>query len=158
MKAKDGVVEYLNRILACELTAIHQYFLHAELCGHWGYERLEHEVRVRSIGEMKHAEQLIEHILYLEGLPDMQHMERVRVGKTVLEQLQVDLAVEQEDVTLLREAVAHCATVGDFTTRHLLEHLLKDSEGHIDWIETQLETIRQVGIEKYLAEQIKKDE
>jgi bacterioferritin len=157
MKAKEGVLDYLNKILTCELTAIHQYFLHAELCEHWGFERLEHAVRVRSIGEMRHAEALIKHILYLEGLPDMQRLEAVHVGKTVPEQLTLDLAVEIEDIALLRNAVAHCANVGDFTTRHLLEHMLKDSEEHIDWIETQLETIKQVGTEKYLSEQIHKE-
>lgn len=157
MKAKEGVLDFLNKILTCELTAIHQYFLHAELCEHWGFERLEHAVRSRSIGEMRHAEALIKHILYLEGLPDMQRLAAVHVGKTVPEQLTLDLAVEIEDVALLRDAVAHCARVGDFTSRHLLEHLLKDSEGHIDWIETQLETIRQVGTEKYLSEQIQKE-
>lgn len=157
MKAKEGVLDFLNKILTCELTAIHQYFLHAELCEHWGFERLEHAVRSRSIGEMRHAEALIKHILYLEGIPDMQRLAAVHVGKTVPEQLTLDLAVEIEDVALLRDAVAHCAQVGDFTSRHLLEHLLKDSEGHIAWIETQLETIRQVGVEKYLSEQIRNE-
>lgn len=157
MKAKDGVLGFLNKILTCELTAIHQYFLHAELCEHWGFERLEHAVRARSLGEMRHAEALIKHILYLEGLPDMQRLEAVHVGKTVPEQLALDLAVEVEDIALLRHAIAHCAAVGDFTTRHLLEHMLKDSEEHIDWIETQMETIKQVGLENYLGEQIQKE-
>lgn len=153
MEAKEGVLDLLNQILMKELTAIHQYFLHAELCEHWGYERLEHQIRVRSLGEMKHAEQLIKHILYLDGMPDMQRLGPVRVGATVAEQLALDLELERDDVALLRDAIAHCARVDDYTTRHKLEEMVKESEEHIDWLETELKTIRQVGLQNYLSEQ-----
>ncbi|RMH37631.1 MAG: bacterioferritin [Nitrospirae bacterium] len=158
MKAKEGVIDFLNKILTNELTAINQYFVHAELCQHWGYERLYRKVRMHAIDEMKHAEEIIEHILYLEGIPNMQRLGTVTVGETVPEQFDVDLKLELENVALLREAVAHCANVGDFTTRHKLEEILKSEEEHIDWLETQRETIKQVGLEHYLREQIKKEE
>ena len=157
MKAKKDVLDYLNRILTNELTSINQYFLHAEMCQNWGYERLYHKIRAESIDEMKHAEELIEHILYLEGVPNVQRLGTIRTGETVVEQLKLDLEVEQSAVTLFNEAVAHCAQVGDNTTREKLEDMLKSEEGHVDFIETQLETIKQVGIQNYLAQQIKKD-
>lgn len=155
MKAKEGVVNILNKVLTVDLTATNQYFVHAKMCENWGYERLHHKVRERSIDEMKDAEKLIEHILYLEGVPNVQRLNTVHVGETVPEQLKLDLQAEQEMLSLLSEGVAHCATVGDFTTRHMLEDMVKDVDAHIDWIEVQLETIKQVGVENYLAEQIK---
>jgi bacterioferritin len=158
MKAKEGVVELLNKILTADLTSINQYFVHAKMCENWGYERLHHKVRERSFDEMKDAEELIDHILYLEGVPNMQRLGTVRVGETVPEQLKADLKAEQEMVKLLTEATSHCAKVGDYTTRHMLEDMVKDSDKHIDWIETQLETIRQVGLENYLSHQIKKED
>jgi bacterioferritin len=157
MKAKEGVVNLLNKILTADLTAINQYFVHAKMCKNWGYERLNHKVCERSFDEMKDADELIEHILYLEGVPNVQRMNTVHVGETVPEQLKLDLKAEQEMLTLLSEGVAHCSKVGDFTTRHMLEDMVKDVDEHIDWIETQLETIKQVGLENYLAEQIKKE-
>lgn len=156
MKAKEGVIEYLNKLLTNELTAINQYFVHAEMCGHWGYERLHDNIRAHAIDEMKHAEEVIEHILYLEGVPNMQRLGTVTIGETVPEQFKADLKLELDNVALLREAVAHCAKVGDFTTRHKLEEILKSEEDHIDWLETQQETIKQVGLENYLSEQIHK--
>lgn len=158
MKAKEGVVELLNKILTADLTAINQYFVHGKMCENWGYERLHHTVRQRSFDEMKDAEELIEHILYLEGVPNMQRLGTVNVGETVPEQFKVDLKAEQEMLKLLTDGVTHCAKVGDYTTRHMLEDMAKDVDDHIDWIETQLETIKQVGLENYLAEQIKKEE
>ena len=155
MKAKEGVVNILNKVLTVDLTATNQYFVHAKMCENWGYERLHHKVRERSIDEMKDAEKLIEHILYLEGVPNVQRLNTVHVGETVPEQLKLDLQAEQEMLSLLSEGVAHCANVGDFTTRHMLEDMVKDVDAHIDWIEVQLETIKQVGVENYLAEQIK---
>jgi len=157
MKAKEGVIELLNKVLTADLTAINQYFVHAKMCDNWGYERLHHSVRQRSLDEMKDAEELIEHILYLEGVPNMQRLGTVRVGETVPEQLASDLKSEQEMLKILSDGVAHCTKVGDYTTRHMLEDMVKDVDKHIDWIETQLETIKQVGLENYLSEQIKKD-
>jgi len=157
MKAKQGVIELLNKVLTADLTAINQYFVHAKMCDNWGYERLHHKVRERSIDEMKDADELISHILYLEGVPNVQRMNTVHIGETVSEQLKLDLKAEQEMLVLLSEGVAHCTKVGDFTTRHMFEDMAKDVDEHIDWIETQMETIKQVGLENYLAEQIKKD-
>ena len=158
MKAKEGVIDLLNKILTADLTAINQYFVHAKMCENWGYARLHHKVRSRSFDEMKDAEELIEHILYLEGVPNMQRLGTVQVGETVSEQLKLDLKAEQEMVKILTDGINHCAKVGDFTTRHKLEDMVKDSDAHVDWIETQLETITQIGAENYLAQQIKKDE
>jgi bacterioferritin len=157
MKAKEGVIDLLNRILTENLTAINQYFVHGKMCEHWGYERLHHHVNQRSFDEMKDADETIEHILYLEGVPNMQRMGTVRVGQTVQEQLDVDLKAEQAMLSLYIEGVGHCTKVGDYTTRHMLEDMQKDTDGHIDWIETQLELIKQVGLEKYLSEQIHKE-
>jgi len=157
MKAKEGVVNILNKILTADLTAINQYFVHAKMCENWGYERLHHKVRERSIAEMKDADELIGHILYLDGVPNVQRMNTVQVGETVPEQLKLDLKAEQEMLTLLNDGVVHCTKVTDFTTRHMLEDMAKDVDHHIDWIEMQMETIKQVGLENYLAEQIKKD-
>ena len=157
MKAKQGVVNLLNKILTEELTVINQYFLHAKMCDNWGFERLEHKVKERSFGEMKDADKIIEHILYLEGLPNVQRLGTVKIGETVPEQLKSDLVKEKEMVKLLTEGIEHCTKVGDYTTRHMLEDMVADEEEHIDWIETQQETIGQVGLENYLSEQIKKE-
>ena len=157
MKAKQGVIEILNKVLTADLTAINQYFVHAKMCSNWGYERLHDKVRERSIDEMKDADELISHILYLEGVPNVQRMNTVHVGETVPEQLKLDLKAEQEMLTHLSDGVVHCTKVGDFTTRHMFEDMAKDVDEHIDWIETQIETIKQVGLENYLAEQIHKD-
>ena len=157
MKAKEGIIDLLNKILTADLTAINQYFVHGKMCENWGYERLHHTVRQRSFDEMKDAEELIEHILYLEGVPNMQRLGTVNVGETVPEQFKVDLKAEQEMLKLLTDGVTHCAKVGDYTTRHMLEDMAEDVDAHIDWIETQVETIKQVGLENYLAEQIKKE-
>lgn len=157
MKAKEGIIDLLNKILTADLTAINQYFVHGKMCENWGYERLHHTVRQRSFDEMKDAEELIEHILYLEGVPNMQRLGTVNVGETVPEQFKVDLKAEQEMLKLLTDGVTHCAKVGDYTTRHMLEDMAEDVDDHIDWIETQVETIKQVGLENYLAEQIKKE-
>ena len=158
MKAKQGVVDLLNKILTEELTVINQYFLHAKMCMNWGFERLYHHVQSRSYSEMKDAESIIDHILYLEGLPNMQRLGTVKIGETVPEQLKADLQKEKDMVKLLTDSIVHCTKVGDFTTRHKLEDMVKDEDEHIDWIETQLETIKQVGLENYLSEQIKKEE
>src|SRR4249919_2588529 len=157
MKAKEGVVNILNKILTADLTAINQYFVHGKMCENWGYDRLYHKVRERSIDEMKDADELIGHIFYLEGIPKVRQKSIVHLGETVPQQLQFDLKSEQDMLTLLNEGVLHCTKVADFTTRHMLEDMARDVDAHIDWIETQQETIKQVGIESYLAEQIKKE-
>lgn len=157
MKAKEGVVNLLNKILTEELTVINQYFLHAKMCKNWGYDRLHHHVMDRSLGEMKDATSIIDHILYLEGLPNMQRLGTVKIGETVPEQLKVDLEKEKAMVKIMSDGIQHCTKVGDYTTRHMLEDMVKEEEEHIDWIETQLETISQVGLQNYLSEQIKKE-
>ena len=156
MKAQKGVLEHLNKILTAEMTAIHQYIAHAALCDEWGYERLHHEIHERVVEEVTHAEGLVKHILYLDGSPDLQSLEKLNVGKTVPDQLKNDLKLEMEDLKRVRTAIEHCAKVGDFTTRHLLEEMSVETDEHIDWLETQQTTIKQVGLENYLSEQIKK--
>ncbi|HSA62879.1 MAG TPA: bacterioferritin [Nitrospiraceae bacterium] len=155
MNAKEGVVNFLNGILSAELTAINQYFLHAKLCEHWGYERLSHSVRGRSLDEMKAADRLIGHILYLEDIPKVHATTPVRVGETVPEQLKLDLTVQRDLLALLSDGVRHCTKVADFTTRHLLEDMAKEVDAQIEWIETQLDRIAQAGLKPYLAEQIR---
>ncbi len=156
MKAKEGVLDRLNDLLAAELTAINQFFFHAEMCRNWGYERLYQKVRDRSIDEMKDAEEIIKHILYLEGKPSID-LGKLTIGETIPDGFQADLKMEMDMVSRLSEAISHCAKVGDYTTRNKLEGMIKDEEGHIDWIETQLDTIRQIGLENYLTEQIRKE-
>jgi bacterioferritin len=158
MKAKEGVINILNEILTLDLMAINQYFVHAKMCEHWGYERLHRKVRERSIDEMKDADTLIGHIFYLEGIPKVRHKTIVHLGETVPQQLQFDLKSEQDMLTLLNEGVLHCTKVADFTTRHMLEDMAKDVDAHIDWIETQMDTIRQAGLENYLAEQTQNED
>jgi bacterioferritin len=153
MKAKEGVIAILNKILTVDLLAMNQNFVHAKICEHWGYERLHHKVRERSILEMKAADRLIGHILYLEDVPKVHRMITVHLGETVPEQLKLDLKVEQDMLTLLSEGVLHCTKVADFTTRHMLEDMAKDADAHIEWIETQIDTIKQAGLGNYLAEQ-----
>lgn len=157
MKAKEGIIDLLNKVLTSNLTAINQYFVHGKMCDNWGYERLHHHVCKRSFDEMKDADEVIEHILYLEGVPNMQRLGTVQVGETVPEQFKLDLKAEQEMLKLYAEGVTHCAKVGDYTTRHMLENMQKDTDSHIDWIETQLELVEQVGLEKYLSEQMHKE-
>jgi bacterioferritin len=154
MQAKKGVVELLNGSLTIELTAINQYFLAAKQCANWGFSRLHERFRSLSLDEMKDTEHLIERILYLEGLPNMQRLNQVRVGETVPELLEAGLQLEREAVLFLTGAIEHCARVGDFTTRGMFEQMVQDEENHVDWFETQLETIRLVGLENYLAQQI----
>lgn len=156
MKGKEGVVELLNQILKAELTAAHQYLLHAAMCRNWGYERLHEHFSHLAHEEVEHSSGLIDHILYLEGTPEVGRLDAVTRGNDVAALFAADCAFEREDVDLLGKAVAHCAKAGDFTTRHLLEDMVVDSEEHIDWFETQLRVIKQVGLDRYLAEQIKK--
>ncbi|MPZ13151.1 MAG: bacterioferritin [Chloroflexi bacterium] len=154
MRAKEGVLDLLNQVLTNELTAINQYFVHAEMIKNWGYHRLFERLRAFSIEEMRDAEQLIGHILYLEGLPNLQRLGTVRVGENAEEDLRLDVQQEAEAVETLRQSITHCQQVGDYTTRGILEQMVREQEQHIDWLETQLDTIRQVGGENYLAQQI----
>ena len=155
MKGDKQVITLLNDVLTAELTAVNQYFLHARLCHHWGYERLYEKVRKESIEEMKHADELIERILYLEGLPNLQRYGKVSVGQTVPEQFQLDLQLEYDAVKRLNEGIEACRTAGDNGTRTLLERILHEEEAHVDWLETQQETIKQIGAGTYLSEQLK---
>lgn len=154
MKGKPAVLEVLSQMLKEELGAISQYFLHAEMCENWGYERLSDLIKKQSIGEMKHAEILIERILFLEGLPNMGDLPKLNIGKTVKEQLQNDLAIEISAVAEYNQAVATCQKAGDNSTADLLKELLKDEEEHVDFLETQLGLIKDLGVENYLIEQM----
>ena len=159
MKALDPkIIDTLNDVLCAELTAINQYFLHAEMCADWGYERLYKYVRKESIDEMKHAEKIIERILFLNGVPNVQKMGKVRIGETVLEQLESDLALEHAAIPRLNAGIALCAELGDNGTRHLLEEILESEEEHVDWLEAQLDQISQVGIQNYLSQQVKEED
>ncbi len=154
MKAKDGVVERLNNLLTIELTTINQYFIHAEMAKNWGFERIYGRFHSNSISEMQDAQHIIRHILYLEGMPNIQRLNQVMVGESVKEDLELDLQAEQGAVEALTETITHCASVGDYTTRSILEGMVREEEGHIDWLETQLELINQIGLELYLNQQI----
>jgi bacterioferritin len=155
MKGDKQILTLLNDVLTAELTAVNQYFLHAKLCHHWGYERLHEKVRKESIEEMKHADDLIDRILYLEGTPNVQRYGKVDVGQTVAEQFDLDLKVEVDAVKRLNDGIEACRAASDNGTRELLERILREEEQHIDWLETQQEAIRQIGVERYLAEQLK---
>ena len=154
MRGQEQVITLLNDVLTAELTAINQYFIHARMCENWGYERLWKKVREESIGEMRHADKLIARILYLEGVPNVQRLGRVNVGETVPEQLRLDLEVEHAAVTLLNNGIELCRSLGDNGSRDLLEEILRGEEQHIDWIESQLTLIQQMGEAHYLAQQV----
>ena len=156
MKGDPDVIEVLNEILTAELTAINQYYIHAKMCDNWGFERLAHKNREESISEMKHADELIERILFLDGVPNMQRLDKVRVGESVPEQLKLDLQLEQVAIPRFNKAIALAVDVADNTTRELLEDMLTSEEEHVDWLEAQLELIKQVGEQNYLAQQIHK--
>jgi bacterioferritin len=154
MQGNARVIELLNDVLTAELTAINQYFIHAKMMDNWGYERLAEHTRAESIDEMKHAERLIERILFLEGVPNMQRLFPVKVGETVPEQLRLDLDVEYTSIKRLNDGIAVAVEVGDNASRVLLETILVGEEDHADWLETQLEAMRQLGEQSYLAQQL----
>ena len=154
MKGHPKVVGQLNRVLTCELTAINQYFLHARMFKHWGLEKLNHVEYKKSIQDMKHADKLIERVLFLEGLPNLQQLEKLRIGEHSQEMLDCDLAMVQEQLTLLRDAINLCEAEQDYVSRDLLEDILEDEEEHLDWLESQQELITLSGIQNYLQSQI----
>ena len=155
MKGDPKVIDLLNEILTGELTAINQYFLHAKMCQNWGYQKLHAHIRKESIDEMKHADELIERVLYLEGLPNVQRLGKVNIGQTVVEMLKNDLAVETVAIPLLNKSIETCRQIGDNGSAELLEDILVSEEEHVDWLEAQLELVKQIGEAHYLAQQIK---
>jgi bacterioferritin len=155
MQGDSGVIELLNDVLTAELTSVNQYFADAKMCANWGYDRLAEKFRGESIGEMKDADELIERILYLEGMPNLQRLGSVRIGETVPEKLALALDLERQAIERLNAGIAQCVSVGDNGSRELLDDILEGEEEHLDWIETQLELLRQVGESHYLAQQIR---
>lgn len=154
MKGDADVIELLNDVLTQELTAINQYFIHAKMCADWGYGKLADKKRHESIEEMRHAEWVIDRILLLEGVPNMQRLHPVRVGENVVEQHELDLQVEYEAREVLNKGIKLCYDKGDNGTRELLEKILESEEEGIDWLETQLHLIKEIGKERYLSEMI----
>ncbi len=157
MQAKPGVVDWLNTILTIELTAVNSYFVQAEMCKNWGFEGLYEKFRHLSMGEMKDAQDRVRHILFLDGVPNLQRLNEIRMGENVLEDLNLDLQAELNIVDVMNQAIVHLVQVEDFTTRGILEEMVRDESEHVDWVETQLETIRQIGIEHYLAQHLHGD-
>ena len=154
MQGNKKIIDYLNRALKNELTAINQYFLHARMFKNWGYKGLDEHEYGESIDEMKHADALVERILFLEGLPNLQDLGKLHIGETPQEILQCDLKLELEAIPLLREAVAYCEECQDYVSRELLEDILESEEEHVDWLETQLTLIKELGVETYLQTKI----
>jgi bacterioferritin len=154
MKGDPKVIEFLNKALTNELTAVNQYFLHARMYKNWGFSKLNEKEYHESIDEMKHADQLIERILFLEGLPNLQNLGKLMIGENPEEMLKCDLKLELEAIPPLREAIAYCEQVKDYISREIFEHILENEEEHVDWLETQFELIASVGIQNYLQSQI----
>lgn len=154
MQGDPQILTLLNDVLTAELTAVNQYFLHAKLCDNWGYKRLAEHVRHESIDEMRHAEELTDRILYLDGLPNFQRLYPLHIGETVPEQFESDLELERVAIKRLNDGIAAAVATGDNGTRELLARILVAEEEHADWLETQLTTIEQIGLANYLAQQL----
>jgi len=153
MKGDAKVVDFLNRVLINELTAINQYFLHARMFRHWGLNKLDDYEYHESVDEMKHADRLINRILFLEGLPNLQQLNKLLIGESVPEALRCDLQLELQAIPLLREAIAWCESIADYVSRELFEDILESEEEHVDWLETQLALIDKMGLQNYLQTQ-----
>lgn len=153
MKGDGKVIEILNKVLKNELTAINQYFLHSRMLDDWGLGKLGEKEYDESIDEMKHADKLVQRILFLEGLPNLQHLDRLRIGESVREVLEADLALELDAIPDLREGIAWCEKASDYVTRDLLTEILDSEEEHVDWLETQLGLIEQMGEQNYAQSQ-----
>src|SRR5262249_1041672 len=154
MKGNDDVIQILNDVLCAELTGINQYFIHAMMCRNWRYKRLAEHSRKESIEEMQHAQEVMERILYLDGVPNMQKYMKINVGQTIPEQHQFDLGLQKDAVARLNKGIELCRTKDDNGTRVLLEKILRDEEEHVDWLEAQLQQIQDMGVQNYLAQQI----
>ena len=154
MHGDPRIIEVLNEVLTAEFTAVNQYFLHAKMCENWGYLRLAEYTKHESIDEMRHAERITDRILFFDGVPNYQRYSPLRIGETVVEQFESDLQLEYHAIERLNRGVALAVELGDNGTRELLAEILVSEEEHADWLETQLETIRQIGIEHYLAQQL----
>ena len=154
MKGDPKVIAVLNQVLKAELTAINQYFLHAEMCENWGYGKLAKHTRAESIEEMQHAEKLIEHILFRDGTPNMSDYFKINVGANVKQQIENDCQLEYDAVKRLNDGIETCVKAGDNGSRELLEGILTDEEEHIDYLEAQIQAIKDMGIENYLAQQL----
>lgn len=154
MKGDPKVIAHLNKVLRNELTAINQYFLHSRMCENWGLGKLAKHIHHESVDEMKHADALIKRILFLEGLPNLQDLDKLLIGENVVEILECDLALERRAHPDLKAAIADCEKTGDYVSRELFEDILESEEEHIDWLETQLSLIDKVGMENYLQSQM----
>jgi bacterioferritin len=155
MKGNEQIISLLNEVLKAELTAINQYFLHAEMCENWGYKRLAEHTRKESIEEMQHAEKLMERILYLDGMPNMSELLPIRVGHSVKAQIENDLNLEYEAIPRLNRAIQAATEAGDNGSRELFVKILTDEEVHVDYLEAQLNIIKEIGLDNYLAQQIR---
>jgi bacterioferritin len=156
MKGNEQVIGVFNQVLRKELTGINQYFIHAKMCKNWGYERLYKVLWEESIGEMKHADEIIERIIFLEGVPNISAYDKILVGTSVKQQLENDLGLESAALTVLHPGIKTCVEASDDSSRELLEHIVVDEEKHVDWIESQLHQMNEVGYQNYLAQQIHK--
>jgi bacterioferritin len=155
MKGDAKIIDLLNEVLTGELTAVNQYFLHARMCRNWGYKQLNEHIYKESIDEMKHADKLIERILFLDGLPNVQRLGKVLIGTTPVEILKNDLALEMQAIPMLNRHIATCRDAGDHGTEELLRNSLVAEEEHVDWLEAQLNLVTQLGDANYLAQQIR---
>lgn len=154
MKGDIHVIKALNEVLTGELTAINQYFLHARMCKNWGYHRIAEKTYKESIEEMKHAQELLDRILFLDGIPNLQKLDKLNIGENVKEQIEADLALEFMALERLKKGIDICIIAKDHTSCELLEKILEDEEEHVDWLETQLSLIKDIGYENYLTQQL----